>query len=160
MKDSQILNGFLLLPFNLSPFSIIAFFLRNLRFIFNLPHLSDPPYSPSPQQYRYKCGALGADTHFPKHCFYSPYHLPHHRVNSFGVFNANTLERQSFKHFKAGSIFWFPNPRLEVCSRVVNHMTVFTVKEVQVLFSPTPTKVHLVKAMVFPVVTHECEVGL
>ena len=155
MKDSQILNGFLLLPFNLSPFSIIAFFLRNLHFILNLPHLRDPPYSPSPQQYR--CGALGADTHFPKRCFYNPCHLPHHRVNGFGVLNVSTLERQSLKHFKAGTIFWFPNPRPEVCSRVVNHVTVFTVKEVQILFSLMPTKVRLVKAMVFPVVMHGCE---
>lgn len=83
----------------------------------------------------------GEDTHFPKHCFYSPYHLPRHRVNSFGVLSVRMLERQSLKHFKAGNIFWFPNPRPEVCSRVVNHVMVFTVKEVQVLFSPMPTKV-------------------
>ena len=94
---------------------------------------------------------------FPKRCFYNPCHLPRHRVNGFGVLNVSTLERQSLKHFKAGTIFWFPNPRPEVCSRVVNHVTVFTVKEVQILFSLMPTKVRLVKAMVFPVVMHGCE---
>lgn len=54
--------------------------------------------------------AFGVGTHFLKH-FLQPLLLSSHRVNSFGVLSTIMLgEKRLCKHFKAGNIFWFPNP--------------------------------------------------
>ena len=88
MKDSQILNGFLLLPFILSPFSIAAFFLRTLHFILNLPSQEAclPPFTTAPQV---RVGLWGRHT-FPKH--YSTIPITFH-ATAYTVLEYSTLER-------------------------------------------------------------------